>query len=274
MTLMTPPDPRTVPPREPAGPGAGRPERRRTRDAGLPRWLGHLGMPLFLALAGLALYLYIQSLQLDSIEQRTLNQGFLVEKTIEHLELTGVSTLAVILIAVPLGVLLTRPAVRRFSSPVVAVAGMGQAIPSIGLLVLFAITLGIGFRYAVYALVAYSVLPILQNTMVGLRGVDRSLIEAARGMGMTKLGVLRRIELPLAVPVILAGVRTALVINVGTATLATFVNAGGLGFLIANALALDRQPVLITGAVMTAILALLIDWLAGVTESILRPKGL
>ena len=125
-----------------------------------------------------------------------------------------------------------------------------------------------------YALVAYSLLPILRNTMVGLQGVDRFLIEAGRGMGMSRARVLGQIELPLAVPVILAGVRTALVINVGTATLATFVNAGGLGFLIVNALALNRQPVLIVGSVLTAVLALLIDWLGGVAEDILRPKGL
>jgi osmoprotectant transport system permease protein len=244
------------------------------REARLPRWVGYLGMPLFLALSSLALYLYVSGLELDSIEQRTLNREFITEKLIEHLKLTGASTAIVIAIAVPLGILLTRPAARRISGPAVIFTGLGQALPSIGLLVLFAVTLGLGFKYAVYALVAYSVLPILQNTMVGLRGVDRSLIEAARGMGMTKLGVLWRIELPLAVPVILAGVRTALVLNVGTATLATFVNAGGLGFLIANALALDRQPVLITGSALTAILALFIDWMAGVAEDLLRPKGL
>ena len=111
--------------------------------------------------------------------------------------------------------------------------------------------------------------------MVGLRQVDRSIIEAARGMGMTKMAVLFRIELPLAVPIILAGVRTALIINVGTATLATFTGAGGLGELINNALRLGREDtVLVVGSGLTAILALSIDWLAGISEDILRPKGL
>jgi osmoprotectant transport system permease protein len=133
---------------------------------------------------------------------------------------------------------------------------------------------GVGFNEAIIALVVYSVLPVLRNTMVGLQQVDYSLVEAGRGMGMTRLGVLMRIELPLAVPVILAGVRTALVINVGTATLATFVDGGGLGELINNGLRLSRQPVVLTGGVLTAVLALFIDWLAGITEEVLRPRGL
>ena len=240
----------------------------------LPRVVRYAAMPVFLALASLALYLYVSSQELDSIEQRTLNRAFIVQKLVEHVKLTAASTALVILIAVPLGVLLTRPIARRITPPVIGIANIGQAVPSIGLLVLLAVAFGTGFKYAVYALVAYSLLPILRNTMVGLQGVDRSLIEAARGMGMSKVGVLTRIELPLSVPVMLAGIRTALVINVGTATLATFVNAGGLGFLIANALALNRQPVLIVGSALTAILALYVDWLAGVAEDVLRPKGL
>jgi osmoprotectant transport system permease protein len=110
--------------------------------------------------------------------------------------------------------------------------------------------------------------------MVGLQQVDRSLIEAAQGMGLSKRQILTRVELPLAVPVILAGVRVALVINVGTATLATFVAGGGLGDLINNGLRLGRETVVITGAVLTAVLALLIDWIAGLAEELLTPKGL
>src|ERR687894_582277 len=115
---------------------------------------------------------------------------------------------------------------------------------------------------------------ILRNTMVGLQQVDRSTIEAARGMGMTKTAVLYRIELPLAVPIILAGIRTALIINVGTATLGTFIGAGGLGESIKNAIRLDRTVVLVTASGVTAIVALFVDWLAGVAEDVLRPRGL
>jgi osmoprotectant transport system permease protein len=157
---------------------------------------------------------------------------------------------------------------------VIGLANIGQAIPSIGLLALFALTWDFGFWPAIVALVAYSFLSILRNTMVGLQQVDSSIIEAARGMGMTKLAVLFRIELPLAVPIILAGIRTALIINVGTATLVTFIGAGGLGEMINNAIRLDRTVVLITASGLTAILALFIDWLASVAEDILRPRGL
>src|ERR671918_2577622 len=143
---------------------------------------------------------------------------------------------------------------RYLAMPVIiGLANIGQAVPSIGLLVLFAITWDFGFWPAIVALVAYSFLSILRNTMVGLQQVDRSTIEAARGMGMTKAAVLFRIELPLAVPIILAGIRTALIINVGTATLVTFIGAGGLGEMINNALRLGREDtVLVVGSVLTA----------------------
>jgi osmoprotectant transport system permease protein len=127
---------------------------------------------------------------------------------------------------------------------------------------------------ALLALVLVAVLPVLRNTMVGLSTVDRSLIDAARGMGLSRTTVLLRVELPLAVPVILAGIRIALILNVSSATLATFTNAGGLGTLIATGVALNRLPILITGSVLTAVLALAIDWLAGLAELALRPRGI
>jgi osmoprotectant transport system permease protein len=142
---------------------------------------------------------------------------------------------------------------------------------------LFRVTPGLpstGTFPVVVALVGYSFLPILRNTMVGLEQVDRSVLEAGKGMGMSNARVLRRLELPLAVPVILAGVRTALVLNVGTATLAFLFGGGGLGQTIQTGFQLRRTPVLITGAVLVAVLALLIDYLAGLIEEKLTPKGL
>src|SRR5215204_3537169 len=241
---------------------------------GAARLFRYLAMPIFLGLACLALYLYVSSQQLDSIEKRILNVDFLFSRVIEHIELAVVSTLIVVVLAVTTGILLTRPYTRRVTPFVIGLANIGQAVPSIGLLALFALTWGFGFWPAIVALVAYSFLSILRNTMVGLQQVDRSTIEAARGMGMTKLAVLFRIELPLAVPIILAGIRTALIINVGTATLVTFIGAGGLGTVIDRGISLGRDPVLIVGSVLTGVLALSIDWLASVAEDILRPKGL
>lgn len=241
---------------------------------GAPQLWRWLATPVLLVAALVLLWIYLQNQDLDRIEEVTLNWPFVREKIVEHVQLTFVSTFFVILIAVPLGIMLTRPATRRLSPPIIAVANVGQAVPSIGVLVLLAITVGIGFRMAVIALVAYATLPVLRNTMVGLEQVDDALIESGRGMGLSAFGVLKRIELPLAVPVMLAGIRTALVINVGTATLATFVGAGGLGFIIDQGTRFSRTPVLITGSVLTAVLALFLDWLAGIVEEVLKPRGL
>jgi osmoprotectant transport system permease protein len=241
---------------------------------GASRLLRYLVMPVFLGVVCLALYLYVSTQQLDSIERRILTANFLFARVIEHIQLAVVSTLIVVVLAVTTGILLTRPGTRRVTPFIIGLANIGQAVPSIGLLVLFAIVWDFGFWPAIVALVAYSFLSILRNTMVGLQQVDRSTIEAARGMGMTKMAVLFRIELPLAVPIILAGIRTALIINVGTATLAAFVDAGGLGTVIDRGIRLGRDSVLIVGSVLTGVLALSIDWLAGVAEDILRPKGL
>jgi osmoprotectant transport system permease protein len=260
---------------KPAEAGAARTSEELLAELGGPsrlwRWLG---TPLLLSGVCIALYLYVQGQDLDRIEQAALNAPMIRQRLIEHLQLTGVSTFFVIAIAVPLGVLVTRPRTRRLAPAVLAVANVGQAIPSIGILVLLAITVGIGFEPAIYALVLYAVLPVLRNTMVGLDQVDPTLIESGRGMGLTTRQVLVRIELPLSVPVMLAGIRTALIINVGTAALATFIGAGGLGWIINQGNIHGRTPVLLTGSVLAAVVALTLDWVAGIVEDVLRPKGL
>lgn len=236
--------------------------------------IGYVGLPIALAVVCVALFLWVGAQELGSIERRLINPEKIFTVFVEHMGLTVVSTIFVVLIAIPLGVLLTRPAARAFVPPIITVANIGQAVPSIGVLVLLALVWAIGFWPAIVALVVYSILPVLRNTMVGLQQVDQSVIEAGRGMGMTKGAVLWRIELPLAVPVILAGVRTALVINVGTATLATFVSAGGLGDIISGGIVTNRQTVVLVGSVLTAVVALFIDHLGGIAEGQLSPKGL
>jgi len=191
----------------------------------------------------------------------------------EHVKLTFVSAFFVVVIAIPLGILLTRGGAKRFSAPVVGFANAGQAAPSVGLIVLFAMWMGFGFRTAVIVLTVYAILPVLRNTIVGLQGVDPTLVEAGRGVGMSARSVLLRVELPLALPVIMAGVRTALVLLVGTATLATFINGGGLGATLQAGISLLRYPVIVWGAVLVALLALLIEWLGRVLELVARPKG-
>ena len=210
----------------------------------------------------------------DSSVQRILDPAQLRVQTLAHINMTFWSTLLVVLIAVPLGIAITRPAYKRFAPPVLAFANSGQAIPAFGLLVLFAGGFGTGQRTAIMAFTVFALLPVLRNTMVGVQQVDQSVIEAGRGMGLSKRQTLLRIELPLAVPVILAGIRTALVINVGMATLGFLIGAGGLGEPIGSGLQLRRDTAVFIAGGMVAALALLVDFLAALAERYLKPKGL
>lgn len=234
-----------------------------------------LGLQLLGILAALAvLMIWVLNADLSETERTTLDPATLWGYTIEHVSLTLMAAVIVLIIAIPLGILLTRPSLRRLSTPVMAIANIGQAAPAIGLVVILAFWLGFGYWAAVIALVLYAILPVLTNTMVGLRQVDERLVEAGRGMGMSSMAVLLKVELPLAVPVMLSGIRTALVLLVGTATLATFINGGGLGILINTGVNLNLTAVLVAGSLLVALLALLIDWLGRVVEQLARPKGL
>lgn len=235
------------------------------------------GLALQLAgilIAVMAVLLWLSTAPLSKTELTTLAPAALWGYTVQHLTLTFVSAVIVLTLAVPLGIALTRTALRPFTGVVLAVANVGQAAPAIGLVVLLAFWLGFGFWAATVGLVLYALLPVLRNTIVGLQQVDARLVEAGRGMGMSAAAVLFRIEIPLAVPVMLAGIRTALVLLVGTAALATFINGGGLGLLITTGVNLNLTSVLVTGSLLVALLALLIDWLGRVVEYLARPRGL
>jgi osmoprotectant transport system permease protein len=222
----------------------------------------------------LATWLWFRQATLDRISEHALSDGQVSEALWQHIELTAISTFFVLVIAIPLGVLLTHGAFRKATPVAMALADAARATPAIGLIALLVIRLGTGIRAALIGMIAYAVLPVLSNTVAGLRANDPALLEAARGIGMSPLGVLGRVELPLAVPLILAGVRTALVLNIGTATLATFAGGGGLGVLITTGITTQRMPVLVLGSVLTVVLALLVDWLASLAELLLRPRGL
>lgn len=237
----------------------------------------YLARPLLILalIAGIVVYLSIADL--DSIEQRLLSTATIIAAVRRHIFLVVVSTVIVVLLAVPAGIVLTRRnrLARSLGPPVLAAANAGQSVPSLGILVLIAVLFGaLGVRPTIFALVAYAFLPILRNTMVGIEQVDDAVIESARGMGMTKTEVLRSVELPLSVPVMLAGIRTALVINVGTATVATLVNSGGLGDVVYGGIVSNRDSALWVGALLVAALALAIDYLGGLAEEQLRPKGI
>lgn len=211
---------------------------------------------------------------MDRTTADILEADKLLRQARQHINLTFWSTLLVVSIAIPLGVAITRPRLRRYAPGVLAFANSGQAIPAYGLIVIFFAWRGQGTTTAVLALTVYAILPVLRNTMIGLDQVDTAVVEAGRGMGMSRRQALLGIELPLAVPVILAGVRTALVINVGMAALAFLIGAGGLGETINSGLKLQRNTAVFVGAALVALLALLIDWLAALAERYLRPKGI
>ncbi len=178
-----------------------------------------------------------------------------------------------IVVAVPLGIFCTRN--RRLAAILLGAAGVMQTIPSLALLsFMVMIGLGIGFKPAIVAIFFYAILPVLRNTYTGIESVDPFMKKAARGMGMTDFQCLVHVELPIAVPMILAGIRTSATISIGTATLAAFVGGGGLGGLIVTGLRMLRNHIVLAGAVPAALLALLVDFFLGRLEEALTPEGI
>jgi osmoprotectant transport system permease protein len=200
------------------------------------------------------------------------NHTEVLELTLEHLWLVGTSTLLAVLIGIPLGILITRwPALNK---PVLGGANIIQTIPSLALFGFLLPAPWIGARadrLAILALALYALLPLIRNTYAGIQGVDRAVVEAGRGMGMTDRQLLFQVELPLALGVIIAGVRVATVISVGLATIAAAIGAGGLGEYIFRGLAMVNNQVILAGAIPAAAMALLADVSLGWLEKRLSP---
>lgn len=235
----------------------------------------YAAMPLFVGTVFLLLYLWVQGQQIGEVEGRVLNANSIRRATVEHLQISLWSTALVLVTAVPAGVALTRPWARRITPVILGIANIGQGVPAIGtFVVVYLVFLRDGRAASIVGLAIYCFLPVLRGTMVGLEQVDRDLIRAARGMGLSKGMVLRRIELPMAVPILLTGVRTALVLNVSTAVLAGFIAGGGFGAILLQGFGLRRQATIVTGSVLAGGFALLADWVGRIAEDALRPKGL
>lgn len=181
----------------------------------------------------------------------------LLTQITQHLGLTFLSLILAILVGLPLGILIARK--RKLATPVLGFAGILQTIPSIALLGFMIPAFGIGATPAIVALLIYALLPIIRNTYTGITEVNPTVIEAAKAMGMNRKQLLLKVELPLAMPVIIAGVRTAAVINVGVATLASFVAAGGLGEFIFGGISLNNTNMILAGAIPAALLAIILD---------------
>jgi osmoprotectant transport system permease protein len=183
----------------------------------------------------------------------------LLTQTLEHIGLTFISLFLAVLVGLPLGILIARK--RKLSGSVLGIAGILQTIPSIALLGFMIPLLGIGPKPAIVALLLYALLPIIRNTYTGITGVDAAVKEAATAMGMNNWQILFKVELPLAMPVILAGIRTATVITVGVATLASYIAAGGLGEFIFGGISLNNTNMILAGAIPAALLAIIFDFL-------------
>lgn len=231
--------------------------------------------PALVLVVGAAVVFWAFDRDLTATQQENVNAANVALLIWQHLLITAAVTVIVLAVGVPLGVLVTRPSARRLRPLVVGIANVGQAAPAIGLLVLlFLLTATTGFWIGVLPIALYSLLPVLSSTILGIDEVDEALVDAGRGQGLSRRSLLLRVELPLAVPYILAGLRTSLVLAVGTATLSFLVNAGGLGILIDTGYKLQDDVTLILGSVLAVCLALLVDWLGGLAEYFLNPKGL
>ncbi len=205
---------------------------------------------------------------LETLRSRS---DLITEAFFQHIFLSFVSLAIGIAIALPIGMLVARH--RRFAEPIIGITAVLQTIPSLALFGVLVPLIGIGSKTALIALVIYALLPIVRNTYAGLTSADESIIEAGRGMGMTPNQILKKIEFPIALPVIMAGIRTATVLTVGIATLATFVGAGGLGDVIYRGLQSYNNALVLAGALPVAMLAIAFDFLLKWIEKKVTPKG-
>ncbi len=191
---------------------------------------------------------------------------------LDHMRITGLAVLLAIVLGVPVGIWITRN--KKLARYVIGTANIFQTLPSLALFGLVIPFMGVGLKPAVFVLFLYALLPIIKNTYIGIESIDPAAIEAGRGMGMKNHEILFMIEIPLALPVIMGGIRISTVINIGTATIASLIGAGGLGDFIFKGISMYNNNYLLAGAIPTALLALGVDGLLGLLEYKITPKGL
>lgn len=206
------------------------------------------------------------------IEFIETNQSDIIKSILQHIQLVGISVLVGIIISIPLGIYLSRH--KRAAGFVLAFVGTIQTIPGLVMLGFALIFFGIGFLPAIIVLSLYAILPILRNTYTGITEVDQSYIQAGRGIGMTDMQILSKVELPLALPSIIGGIRISTVYIVSWATLAGLIGAGGLGDLIWTGLSTYNTSYILAGAIPSAIIAFVLSGLIGLLQKLLTPRGL
>ena len=196
----------------------------------------------------------------------------LLSKAVEHFYISMFALLLAIVVAVPLGILLSKT--QRTANVVLTVAGVLQTIPTLAVLAIMIPIFGVGKTPAIVALFIYVLLPILNNTVLGVKNIDKNVIQAGQSMGMTKFQLMKDVEMPLALPLIISGIRLSSVYVISWATLASYVGAGGLGDLVFNGLNLYQSPMIISAAIVVTLLALVIDFILSLVEKWVVPKGL
>lgn len=204
----------------------------------------------------------------------TFAYGELLYSTWAHVKMVFMAVLIASAIGVPLGIVATRPGLEQLALPIIGLGSIGQTIPSLAVIAIMAPLLGFGFQSAIVALVIYGLLPILRNSYTSIKAIDPAIIEAARGMGMTRLQIARKIELPLARPVIMTGIRISTVITVGTAELAVLVGGAGLGKITLTGVFAREVLIILQGAAPTAALAIALGFLLERAEQGMTPRGL
>lgn len=190
----------------------------------------------------------------------------------QHIELTLLAVFIAVIIGIPLGILVTK--IKKLSKPIIGAANVVQAIPSLALLGFLIPALGIGSKPAIVMVVLYSLLPIVKNCYTGLINIEKDILEAAKGMGMTDNQILIKVQLPLAMPIIMAGIRISAVTAVGLMTIAAFIGAGGLGQMVFTGVQTVNNNMILSGAIPACILALLMDFIIGLLEKKVVPKGI
>lgn len=206
----------------------------------------------------------------DLIKYYNLNGAYVFKQFIRHFLIAGYGVLFASIIAIPLGFYIARHG--KLSDWVIGAANVIQTVPSLALLSILVIGVGLGPQTVILTVFLYSILPIVKNTYTGVKNIDANLMDAAKGMGMTKFQLTRMVELPLSISMIMAGIRNALVIAIGVTAIGTFVGAGGLGDIISRGINVSNgSAIIIAGALPTAVMAILVDLLLGYLENLLNP---
>ena len=198
----------------------------------------------------------------------------ILEEVKRHLQLVLIAEVIAIFIGVPLGILVTRPGFKKLATPVIGGASSAQAIPSMAIIAIMAPLLGMGFEPAMVALIIWGTLPVLRNSYAAINNINPAIVEAARGMGMTRGQIAWKIELPLALPVIMAGIRVSTVVLVGSATLAAIIAAGGLGEIILVGVGVGEVLIVMQGAAPAAAMAITLGFILERIERWMTPRGL